>query len=176
MLGQQDHLVAGTGVESRCLAGIPSDSAGVIAPPPVLFVAAWTTAAALHHIVPFTLTRRTGAHRQVVGAVMVAAGACLSAMVVRRFAHASTPVSPMRPTRALVIDGPYRYSRNPDYVGQTLIYAGSAILSNKAWPIVVLPVTLALVKYGVIAREERYLSARFGEAYRRYAGRVPRWL
>ncbi len=94
----------------------------------------------------------------------------------RRFAAASTPVSPLHPTRALVVDGPYRYSRNPDYVGQTLIYAGSSVMRNRVWPLLLLPAVLAIVTHGVVRREERYLNAEFGTAYQEYAGRVPRWL
>jgi protein-S-isoprenylcysteine O-methyltransferase Ste14 len=148
----------------------------VLAPPPVLFLAAWTTAAALHRIVPLPIARLDAKRRRVLGGALIATGACLSSMVVRRFAQASTPVSPLRETRALVTDGPYRYSRNPDYLGQALIYAGASIASRRGWPLVLLPPLLALITRTVIAREERYLQRRFGMAYRVYAGGVPRWL
>jgi protein-S-isoprenylcysteine O-methyltransferase Ste14 len=93
-----------------------------------------------------------------------------------RFADASTPISPLRATRALVIDGPYRYSRNPDYLGQALVYTGVAISANRLWPLILLPAALALITSGVIEQEEDYLGRRFGAMYREYADRVPRWL
>jgi protein-S-isoprenylcysteine O-methyltransferase Ste14 len=142
----------------------------------VLFCAAWIAAAALHRICPIRLAHSAAGRRRVAGAVLAGAGAALSSTVVRRFAAASTPVSPLRPARALVVDGPYRYSRNPDYVGQTLLYAGSSILRNRLWPLLLLPSVLAIITHAVIRREERYLNREFGAAYRHYAERVPRWL
>jgi protein-S-isoprenylcysteine O-methyltransferase Ste14 len=153
-----------------------SDSAGVIAPPPAIFLASWAVAHAAHRVSALELTRDRQGWRRVVGGALIGAGASLSALVVRYFGRASTPVSPLTPTRALVVDGPYRYSRNPDYAGQLLVYAGAAIVRNRLWPLLLLPAAVALVTRGVIEREERYLEARFGTAYREYMRRVPRWL
>jgi protein-S-isoprenylcysteine O-methyltransferase Ste14 len=153
-----------------------TDSAGVLAPPPVLFVGAWTIAAVLHRMRPVKIARAAPAPTRLLGAVMIGIGLCLSGTVVRWFAHASTPVSPLRATRALVIDGPYRYSRNPDYLGQTLVYAGASLLRNRLWPLLLLPAAVALVTHAVIEREERYLGRLFGATYQSYAERVPRWL
>lgn len=155
---------------------VTQDSAGVIAPPPLLFVATWAAADVLQRIIPLRISHDKREWRRVAGGAFVSAGVCLSAMVVRRFADASTPVSPLRATRALVIDGPYRYSRNPDYLGQALVYTGAAVLANRLWPLIFLPAALALVTKGVIEREERYLERRFGAAYREYLDRVPRWV
>jgi protein-S-isoprenylcysteine O-methyltransferase Ste14 len=96
--------------------------------------------------------------------------------MVRTFAQASTPVSPLRASHALVTGGPYRFTRNPDYIGQTAIFAGVAIARNRLWPLLLLPLVLAIVHRDVVEREERDLDRRFGEAYREYAGQVPRWL
>lgn len=154
---------------------VNNESAGVLAPPP-LVLATWTTAVVLHRFVPLRISRDHRELRRLVGGAFVSAGVCLSAMVVRRFAKASTPVSPLRGTRALVIDGPYRYCRNPDYVGQLLIYAGLSSVANRWWPLILLPACLVLITNGVVEREERYLGQRFGRAYWEYATRVPRWL
>jgi protein-S-isoprenylcysteine O-methyltransferase Ste14 len=122
------------------------------------------------------MARGRAGPKRLLGGALITAGACLSAAVVRRFAQASTPVSPLRATRALVTAGPYRFSRNPDYLGQALIYAGSSLVARQVWPLLLLPVALTIVTYGVIEREERYLNGRFGAAYREYAARVPRWI
>ena len=72
--------------------------------------------------------------------------------------------------------GPYRFTRNPDYVGQALIYAGASTLANRLWALLLLPLALVFVTGGVIEQEERYLNSSFGPACREYAGRLPRWL
>src|SRR5262245_51371151 len=115
-----------------------NDSAGVVAPPPALFLFAWMSAAALQRRVPLDPAPARQVPLRLAGAVLTGAGICLSAAVVLRFARASTPVSPLRATRALVIDGPYRYSRNPDYLGQALIYAGSSLIAKRLWPLLLL--------------------------------------
>ena len=75
-----------------------------------------------------------------------------------------------------VIDsGSYRFSRNPMYVGWTLIYLGAAALVNTWWLLILLPVLVAFTHYFVIRREEQQLEARFGEAYRQYRNRVRRY-
>jgi protein-S-isoprenylcysteine O-methyltransferase Ste14 len=94
----------------------------------------------------------------------------------RLFGAAGTPVPPYRPTARLVFSGPYRYSRNPDYIGQALVYVGVALVANSWWPLFILPVVVFVVQRFVIEREERYLEAKFGQEYREYRARVRRWL
>jgi protein-S-isoprenylcysteine O-methyltransferase Ste14 len=81
-----------------------------------------------------------------------------------------------RPASGLVMDGPFRYSRNPAYVSFTMIYAGVASLKNSLWAILLLPVVLHIIRHHAIEREERYLERRFGEEYLRYKSQVRRWL
>jgi protein-S-isoprenylcysteine O-methyltransferase Ste14 len=85
-------------------------------------------------------------------------------------------VSPYKPTSALVVDGPYRYSRNPIYLADALIYIGISVVIDTLWPILLLPIALAVLQQGVIAREERYLERKFGDQYRQYQASVRRWL
>ena len=79
-------------------------------------------------------------------------------------------------TTAIVATGPYSLSRNPIYVSFNLVYVGIAVAVNTVWPIVFLPVGIALLYYGVIAREESYLERVLGEGYRQYKARVRRWV
>lgn len=72
--------------------------------------------------------------------------------------------------------GPYRFSRNPDYLGQALVVAGLGLVLGNGWVLLALVPALLLVRYGVIAREERYLERKFGEDYRCFRRRVRRWL
>ncbi len=90
--------------------------------------------------------------------------------------RAGTNVNPREPTTALVVSGPFRFSRNPLYVALTLMYAGLAVVANAFWVLVLLVPVLLVLHSGVVRREERYLEAKFGEAYRQYRARVRRYL
>jgi protein-S-isoprenylcysteine O-methyltransferase Ste14 len=149
----------------------------VIAPPPVLYGAALLLALLLRTTIgPLPIASSTRGALMAAGAVLVLVGLALSATVMRLFAKAGTPVPPYRPTTSFVSTGLYRYTRNPDYLGQTLLYIGIALIAGSWWPLVLLPIVLPIVHFGVIRREERYLEARFGQPYREYTARVRRWL
>jgi protein-S-isoprenylcysteine O-methyltransferase Ste14 len=92
------------------------------------------------------------------------------------FRSAGTSPNPMRPTTSLAFGGPYRFSRNPMYLGLAVASASFALFWNALWPLLSVPFAMALVWRFVIAREERYLAAKFGEEYLRYRGRVRRWI
>ena len=77
---------------------------------------------------------------------------------------------------ALVINGPFQFTRNPLYLSLTLVYSGIALLVNAFWALLMLPFVLLVMRQGVIDREECYLERKFGEEYLRYKARVRRWL
>jgi len=83
---------------------------------------------------------------------------------------------PDRPASRVVSSGPFRFSRNPIYVADTLIYAGVSLVMRMAWPLVILPFVLATLYAFVIRREERYLGEAFGTEYAEYRRRVRRWV
>jgi protein-S-isoprenylcysteine O-methyltransferase Ste14 len=80
------------------------------------------------------------------------------------------------PTTTIVDTGPYRFTRNPIYLGMVLGLIGLAIASNSLWLLLTLVPFVLVIRYGVVAREEAYLQRKFGDAYRRYRSRVRRWL
>jgi len=82
-----------------------------------------------------------------------------------------TDVSPDKPTSSLVVEGPYRFTCNPIYLGFTLFYAGITVLANSLPSAQLLPFFLITMQRGVIEREERYLERVFGEQYLRYKAR-----
>ena len=90
--------------------------------------------------------------------------------------RAGTHVDPALPATVLVVTGPFRFSRNPMYLARTLLYAGLALVMNTLWPLIALAPLLVLIQHGVIYREERYLDATFGHAYRQYQAQVRRWI
>ena len=152
-----------------------SDTPHVVAPPPVIFVGALALGWMLHALWPLPLFAPSLASR-VVGGCLILGGLALSGAVMHHFSRAGTPVVPWQETRRLVVTGPYRFSRNPDYVGQALVVLGAGVLLAAPWVLLALVPALLVVRYGVIAREERYLERRFGEEYRRFCDRVRRWL
>jgi protein-S-isoprenylcysteine O-methyltransferase Ste14 len=89
---------------------------------------------------------------------------------------AGTPVDPREPPTTLVEEGPFAVTRNPGYLGLTLMYGGISLLAGGRWPLLLLPGALMAVDRGVIEREEEYLQERFGARYADYRSRVRRWL
>lgn len=111
-----------------------------------------------------------------IGLATIAAGIALMVFAAVQFWRKHTSVLPYRPTTALIESGPFRISRNPIYVADTLCYVGVAVLLNAAWPLLLLPLVLLVMNRGVILREERYLERKFGDEYNAYKLRVRRWL
>ncbi len=110
------------------------------------------------------------------GGFLIVTATTLFALSIREFRRAGTSIRTNRPTTALIRTGPYRFSRNPLYLALTLLYLGIGIWVNSAWILGMLIPTLAVISYGVIDREERYLTEKFGEDYLRYKRSVRRWL
>lgn len=149
-------------------------SAGFYIPPPVTFTTMLAISLlALHRSIPLPML--PGRWSLVVGALFTCAG-LVAIPAVRRFRRARTSPFPWHSAHALVVDGPFRYTRNPMYVGFASLVVGIAGIANSLWPVVTLPLSLALIIPTAIRLEERYLEATFGEEYRAYCRRVRRWL
>jgi protein-S-isoprenylcysteine O-methyltransferase Ste14 len=99
----------------------------------------------------------------------------LSVWAIVTFRRAGTTPDPTRPTTALALGGPYRWTRNPMYLGFALMQAGAALIANALWPLVWLLPVLLVIRLHVIGREEQYLERKFGEDYLAYKRRVRRW-
>ena len=113
--------------------------------------------------------------RIVLGVVLIAGGLALLVPARFTFKSAGTNVEPWKPSLLLVTDGIFGWMRNPMYVGGTLFLAGLAIALASDWMLVLTVVAAAILHFGVVKREERYLEAKFGDAYRAYKARVPRY-
>jgi protein-S-isoprenylcysteine O-methyltransferase Ste14 len=150
---------------------------GVHFPPPFVFVAAFLIGMALDRS---GVELRFGAGGRpalpVAGWLLIALGLGVMLWAMSTFRRARTSVLPFRPATAMVTGGPYRFSRNPMYLGLTLVYVGLSFLTRMAWPLVMLPLGLWALTALVIRREERYLGAAFGAAYADYRKRVRRWI
>jgi protein-S-isoprenylcysteine O-methyltransferase Ste14 len=151
-----------------------SDHAGVVAPPPLIYGVALAVGLGLHFLWPLPVHGAPGI--RLVGLLLAALGLAFAASGVRELRRWGTNVDPRRPATSLVRTGPYRYSRNPAYVGLTGLFAGIALALNSFWLILMLVPTLVVMSRGVISREERYMEEKFGEAYLDYKRSVRRWL
>jgi len=150
------------------------DKAGVVAPPPVIYLGALVLGLLLNRRFPITFLP----HRisRILGWPLLSGGLLLMGWFEWAMRHAGTPANPYKPVSQIATEGPFRYTRNPAYLAMTIIYTGIASLANALWAILMLPVTLLVIQRGVIEREERYLERKFGEEYLRYKGRVRRWM
>jgi protein-S-isoprenylcysteine O-methyltransferase Ste14 len=110
------------------------------------------------------------------GALFVVAFLLLAATANLTFRRAGTPANPYAATTALTVQGPYRLSRNPMYLGLVLLVLGIALVMNSMWLVLLAVPVMLLLRNLVILREERYLEDKFGDEYRAYRQRVRRWL
>ncbi|MER8535784.1 isoprenylcysteine carboxylmethyltransferase family protein [Mesorhizobium sp. M1005] len=151
------------------------DVPGVIALPPLIFLGFLVAATVLEVLVPLPVMAGQALARYLAGAVLAVCGFVFIFMAAGRFQAAGTNIPPTLPTTALVVDGIYRRTRNPFYLGTTLVYLGLGVAAGSLWAIALVVPLLWVINTGVIAPEERYLERKFGDAYRAYKARVRRW-
>jgi protein-S-isoprenylcysteine O-methyltransferase Ste14 len=153
------------------------DNAGVIAPPPLIALAAVLLGLALDWLLPaYVLTVLLSFwERVVIAVILIGAGAALAIPALRGFRSAGTHVEPWKASTVLVTGGIFGRLRNPMYVGLTLLLAGLSIFLASDWMLVMTIVFMPVIHFGVVKREERYLEAKFGDAYRSYKASAPRY-
>ena len=110
------------------------------------------------------------------GGVLFGIGAAIAGWGLLTFRTARTTTVPGQASSQLVTWGPYRFTRNPMYVGLIVAYLGEAGILRQFWPVVLLPLTIAYVNWTVIPVEEAKLKEVFGADYDRYRARVRRWI
>jgi protein-S-isoprenylcysteine O-methyltransferase Ste14 len=111
-----------------------------------------------------------------VGAVVFVLALVLAIWAIDTMTRAGTNVPTNRPTTAIVESGPYRFTRNPIYMGMFGGLIGLGIAFDNPWLLLLMALFALVIRYGVVAREEAYLERTFGDAYREYRRRVRRWL
>ncbi len=92
------------------------------------------------------------------------------------FRNAKTSMLPRSKSRVLIVNGPFKFTRNPIYAGLSLLYAGISLGTSSFWLLIFLPIIIIALHYFVILPEEHYLESRFSEEYRAYKNRVRRWV
>lgn len=153
------------------------DSAGVRFPPPLIYLVPLALGIWLRHLDPLIqVSPAAAALLKRAGIAMVIIAGALLLWALTTFWRARTAVIPHKTATTLVIAGPYRLTRNPMYLGLTILYIGVSLWAAAVWPLLFLPMVIIVMRVAVINREEAYLARRFGDQYRQYQARVRRWI
>jgi protein-S-isoprenylcysteine O-methyltransferase Ste14 len=152
-----------------------ADTAQVIIRPPLAWAFAVIAGFALNRLVPLPFLP-VDLPAGWLGAMLFVLALALFAWAIVCIARAGSNVPTNRPTTTIVESGPYRFTRNPIYLGMFLGLIGLAIGFDNLWLLMLLVPFAFIIRYGVVGREEAYLARKFGDGYRGYRSRVRRWL
>lgn len=153
------------------------DRPDIIALPPLILSGLFLLALALEWLTPIAILPPPGLGFVFwfgLAASILAVGIAGSGVVT--FHRAGTNVNPRQPALTVVSTGPYRFTRNPMYLGMVILLPGLGLAASLDWALLLAPVLWALLHYGVVLREEAYLEAKFGEEYGALKARTRRWL
>ena len=146
----------------------------LIVNPFVIYIGIAALAALLQLLVPMPFIGFLPA--RVTGVVIMLASFLLGLPALRKMFGAGTSPNPNQPATALILSGPYRLTRNPMYIGLTLMYAGLVTFLQLPWGLLLTPVVIWLITVWVIRPEEQYLERKFGREYLDYKRTVRRWI
>ena len=150
---------------------------GLPLPPPILLLIALVVAIALEWVPLQFLASPVGFNPQVViGALLVAGSLLLVASAVRTFRREGTNVVPTRPALKIVTSGPYRFTRNPMYLSMVLFMLGISLVFSLEWGVILTPILWIGYDRLIVAKEEAYLSTKFGADYQALLQKTRRWL
>jgi protein-S-isoprenylcysteine O-methyltransferase Ste14 len=124
---------------------------------------------------PIQSATRWCAPRVALSGALILLGLGLIGYCARQFERAQTPIKPRRPTSSIITNGPYRYSRNPIYLGFAITGVGIALAFNSCWMLLSVLAFVLIANKLVIEREEEYLEEKFGESYSNYRQETRRW-
>lgn len=152
------------------------DGAKVRFPPPLVFLAAIIAGVIVQRMsIPLSFSVAAGI--RIAGGVLVLAcgvGIVLSARI--WFTRTGQNPIPWKPTPELILQGPYGFTRNPMYVGVTLLVVGLGVAVNDLWISLFAMPALLVVHFIAVLPEERYLAEKFGEGYQSFLARVRRYV
>jgi protein-S-isoprenylcysteine O-methyltransferase Ste14 len=150
-------------------------TAQVIIRPPVAWGLAVIAGLALNWFLPLSFLP-ADLPAGLLGTMVFVLALALVAWAIVTIISAGSNVPTNLPTTAIVEGGPYRFTRNPIYLGMFLGLIGLAIAFDNLWLLMMLVPFALVIRYGVVAREEAYLERKFGDVYRGYRSRIRRWL
>lgn len=142
--------------------------------PPVLFLASLVLMGALHYLLP--LVRWLDWPWRGVGAVPLAGGLLMGLWAIGYFRRGDTTIIPFEQSSSLIVDGPYRLSRNPIYLSMVLVLLGVWLLLGSLSPVLVVLLFVWWISTRFIVKEEQHLETQFGRHYLEYKEKVRRWV
>lgn len=151
-----------------------SDHAQVKVNPFLIYIAFVLISLALQKTIPLPFFEKNTA--QTIGAILVVSNLIAGLPALIGMIAARTSPNPNRPTTALVLSGTFRLSRNPMYIGLSLVYCGVNTILQLPWGLIFLPLVVWLLTVWVIIPEENYLEEKFGPEYLNYKSQVRRWI
>jgi protein-S-isoprenylcysteine O-methyltransferase Ste14 len=151
------------------------DAADVRIPPPVFYLVAVVLGVALERL--WTLGFARGSSLRIaLGVTAICAGVAIVGSAFSVFRRIGQDPDPRKPTPTIARDGPYRFTRNPMYLGVGLIQLGLGIALGNLWIVLLLVPVVILIYYRAILPEERYLEDKFGDEYASFKASVRRWI
>ena len=141
--------------------------------PPAYFFLAILLMVGLHMIVPIV---RMPTPLTLIGVAPLVLGIVLAAIANRLFHKRRTPIHPFMLPSSLVVDGPFKYSRNPMYLGMVLAMTALALLLGTVTPWLVIPPFVWLMTVRFVRQEEQTMEQQFGTDYLAYKKKVRRWV
>ena len=158
------------------MADLNADNPQLPVPPPLLPIAALVAAIILDWLLPLQFFGPAGVNLQaIVGVLLAAAGIWLAVTATRLFAREGTNVIPTQPATTIVTSGPYRFTRNPMYLGMVLSLLGVSLIFSLEWGVILTPVLWLALDRLIVVREEAYLRRKFGANYEALLNRTRRW-
>ena len=153
------------------------DRPNIVMMPPLAALTALILCLILHFIYkPWWLPGFPSTVGIIAGLALVAAGFAIAHAATNHFHEAGTNVDPTKPALVVVTTGPYRFTRNPMYVGLLLVHFGVGLAASLDWTLVITPLLWAFLNWGVVVREEAYMTEKFGDDYRELLGHTRRWI
>jgi protein-S-isoprenylcysteine O-methyltransferase Ste14 len=150
------------------------DHAQVVVNPFVIYLGLAIAAVVIQQIIPLPFAAQTPA--RVLGVLLIALNFGFGLPAIRGMLKVKTSPNPRHPSTTLVSSGSYRFTRNPMYVGLTLVFAGALTFFQIAWGLLFVPLVVWLITIWVIIPEEEYLENKFGDDYLHYKSKVRRWI
>lgn len=145
--------------------------------PPMIYVSAAALALVLNWLAPLPwISGPFGEFLFAVGWLVVAGALAIDIAAMRAMRRARTTIMPNKGSDHLVTSGPFSFTRNPIYVGNTMLMIGIGLIAGIVWFLLLAPVAAYATTKLAIEREERHLDARFGRKYRDYRKKVRRWI
>jgi len=151
-----------------------NDHASIVINPFVVYIGLAVVAILLQIVLPLSFIPAVPA--RILGVILIALNFVFGIPALRGMLQAKTSPNPQRPSTTLILSGVYQRTRNPMYVGLTMVFAGLLIFYQNVWGLLFVPLLVWLITIWVIMPEETYLEEKFGMEYTAYKSSVRRWI